>query len=100
MSLGLAPFSGMEDEDGSSPTSLAMRIIYRYGGFLLHYRGLREFKAKFQPQWEPRYLVYRTETELPGLALATMQVGELKHARREEPPQPRPENLNSSAAPV
>lgn len=78
MSLGLAPFSGIEREQGNSPAAVAMRIIYRYGGFLLRYQGLRAFKAKFQPAWEPRYLIYSSETQLPGLAVATMQVGELK----------------------
>ena len=97
MSLGLAPFSGLETEQGNSPASLAMRITYRHGGFLLRYRGLREFKEKFRPQWEPRYLVYSSETHLPGLALATMQVGEMKPVHLGSTP-PALKNLESGHA--
>jgi phosphatidylglycerol lysyltransferase len=56
LSLGIAPFSGM------SPTPLASRwhrlanIVWRFGGRFYNFRGLRAFKSKFQPQWEPRYL--------------------------------------------
>ena len=56
LSLGIAPFSGM------SPTPLASRwhrlanIVWRFGGRFYNFRGLRAFKSKFQPHWEPRYL--------------------------------------------
>lgn len=76
MNLGLAPFSGIDQGDQRSPAAIAMRFLYRHGSFLLRYRGLREFKEKFASVWEPRYLIYREETQLPGLALATMRVAE------------------------
>lgn len=56
LSLGIAPFSGMQ------PTPLASRwyrlagIVWRFGGRFYNFRGLRAFKSKFQPHWEPRYL--------------------------------------------
>jgi len=56
LSLGIAPLSGM------LPTPLASRwhrlagIIWRFGGRFYNFRGLRAFKSKFQPHWEPRYL--------------------------------------------
>ncbi|WP_144112306.1 bifunctional lysylphosphatidylglycerol flippase/synthetase MprF [Paraburkholderia sp. BCC1886] len=56
LSLGIAPLSGM------LPTPLASRwhrfagIVWRFGGRFYNFRGLRAFKSKFQPHWEPRYL--------------------------------------------
>ncbi|CAB3641296.1 Phosphatidylglycerol lysyltransferase [Paraburkholderia graminis C4D1M] len=56
LSLGIAPLSGMQ------PTPLASRwhrlagIVWRFGGRFYNFRGLRAFKSKFQPHWEPRYL--------------------------------------------
>lgn len=78
MNLGLAPFSGLEKEDISSVAAQAMRILYRHGSFLMRYQGLRDFKAKFGPVWEPRYLVYPSDAQLIGVALATMRAGEAK----------------------
>lgn len=55
-SLGMAPLSGM------APTPLASwwhrigHLLWQHGGRLYNFRGLRSFKGKFGPQWEPRYL--------------------------------------------
>ena len=55
-SLGMAPLSGL------APTPLARhwhRVahwLWRYGGRVYNFRGLRTFKSKFAPDWEPRYL--------------------------------------------
>lgn len=76
MNLGLAPFSGL-DVNGLAPAERAMRLLYERGDFLFRYKGLREFKEKFGPLWEARYLVYRSDLELPGIALAVARAGEL-----------------------
>jgi len=78
MNIGLAPFSGLQREGLMSPAERAMDLLYRRGSFLFRYRGLREFKEKFLPVWEPRYLVYSSEMQLPGIALAVARAGELK----------------------
>ncbi len=83
MTLGLAPFSGIEHGDTRSPVGRAMQLLYTYGGFLFRSRGLREFKGKFRPRWEPRYLVYAGDLQLPGIALAVARAGELpQHGAR------------------
>ncbi len=91
MNLGLAPFSGLNDGNADSAAAHAMRLLYRYGGFLLRYQGLREFKAKFTSDWQPRYLVYPNDAQLPGIALATMRIGEMPrglHLKHNEPETP------------
>jgi phosphatidylglycerol lysyltransferase len=94
MNLGLAPFSGLEQSSGRTPAAIAMRLLYRHGTFLLRYRGLREYKEKFASVWEPRYLIYQDDAQLPGIAIATMRVGEMparrfRRGEREGEPRPR-----------
>jgi phosphatidylglycerol lysyltransferase len=90
MNLGLAPFSGIERGEARSPVGRAMRLLYSYGGFLFRAKGLREFKGKFRPRWEPRYLIFGSDLELPGIALAVARAGELRDRQRLSTTGPRP----------
>jgi phosphatidylglycerol lysyltransferase len=56
LSLGIAPFSGMGAAPMSSPWHRLGQIVWRFGGRFYNFRGLRAFKSKFEPHWEPRYL--------------------------------------------
>ncbi|AJK46635.1 bifunctional lysylphosphatidylglycerol flippase/synthetase MprF [Burkholderia plantarii] len=56
LSLGMAPFSGMGTAPMSSVWHRLGRVVWRFGGRFYNFRGLRAFKSKFEPQWEPRYL--------------------------------------------
>lgn len=63
--LGMAPLSGLE------PTALApVRVkiasyLYRFGQPFYNFQGLRAYKEKFHPIWEPRYLAYPGVLDLP-----------------------------------
>jgi phosphatidylglycerol lysyltransferase len=61
--LGMAPLSGLEPSYGGW-TRLG-HFIYRHGEAFYNFQGLRAYKEKFCPVWQPRYLVYPG-----GLALA------------------------------
>jgi phosphatidylglycerol lysyltransferase len=73
LSLGMAPLSGI------APTPLASywhrigHLLWRYGGRVYNFRGLRSFKSKFGPVWEPRYLA-ASGTFGPFLSLADVAV--------------------------
>jgi phosphatidylglycerol lysyltransferase len=56
LSLGVAPFSGVRRVPLGSPLHRAGWAIWRFGGRFYNFQGLRAFKGKFQPRWEPRYL--------------------------------------------
>lgn len=56
LSLGVAPLSGMQPTPLASPWHRAAALAWRFGGWFYNFRGLRGFKNKFQPRWEPRYL--------------------------------------------
>lgn len=77
MNLGLAPFANIS---GDSVPDRALRILYDRGGRVFNFAGLRSFKDKWRPRWEPRFLMYRSDTELLPIAVATSRAGELPHA--------------------
>jgi phosphatidylglycerol lysyltransferase len=73
MTLGMAPLTGIT---GTSPVDRILRALHRSGrGF--HYAGLRSFKEKWHPTWEPRFLLYPSEVALARMARAVPKAGEL-----------------------
>lgn len=67
--LGMAPLSGLATR---RPAPLSQRLgslVYRHGERFYGFRGLRAFKEKFAPTWEPRYLMVPPGLD-PVLALA------------------------------
>jgi len=56
LSLGVAPLSGVLPAPLSSRWHKLGAVIWRYGTPFYNFRGLRTFKDKFNPAWEPRYL--------------------------------------------
>jgi phosphatidylglycerol lysyltransferase len=55
-SLGMAPLSGLESHALAPLWSRVGALVYRHGEHFYNFRGLRAYKDKFGPQWEPRYL--------------------------------------------
>lgn len=74
MNLGLAPLANIE---GDGMAARALRLLYDRGEQAFHFRGLQTFKQKWLPRWEPCYLLYRSEVQLPELAVAVTRAGEL-----------------------
>jgi len=63
--LGMAPLSGLETSPLAPLWSRLGRIVYRRGEAFYNFQGLRAFKEKFHPTWEPRYLAYPGGLALP-----------------------------------
>ena len=55
-SLGLAPLSGLEARRLAPIWAKAGAFLYRHGEALYGFEGLRAYKEKFSPHWEPRYI--------------------------------------------
>jgi phosphatidylglycerol lysyltransferase len=64
-SLGMAPMSGMEDRALAPLWSRLGAFLYRHGEDFYNFQGLRQYKDKFDPQWEPRYLASPGGLALP-----------------------------------
>lgn len=54
--LGMVPLSGIEGRRLAPTWAKAAALIFRHGETFYGFRGLRSYKEKFSPQWEPRYL--------------------------------------------
>lgn len=55
-SLGLAPLSGIEARPLSPAWAKIAALLFRHGERFYGFRGLRAYKEKFAPGWEPRYV--------------------------------------------
>ena len=56
LSLGMAPLSGFGAHPLASRWYRLGRFIWSHGHRFYNFQGLRTFKGKFDPVWEPRYL--------------------------------------------
>lgn len=74
--LGMAPFAAIGTESGSPGLERGLNLLAEHLDHFFSYRGLRAYKAKFDPEWEPRYLVYQSEIALPIVTLALARLTE------------------------
>ena len=65
--LGMSPLSGIEQSPAASLWNRLGAFVYRHGEPVYHFQGLRAYKEKFSPTWEPRYLVYPGGMKLPRI---------------------------------
>ncbi|MBS0375673.1 MAG: bifunctional lysylphosphatidylglycerol flippase/synthetase MprF [Proteobacteria bacterium] len=54
--LGMAPLSGLENRALAPLWHRMGSFLYRHGESFYNFEGLRRYKEKFDPVWEPRYL--------------------------------------------
>ena len=55
-SLGMAPLAGLEEHRLAPLWNKLGALLFRHGEHFYNFQGLRAFKDKFDPTWEPRYL--------------------------------------------
>ncbi len=69
-SLGMAPLSGLVERAGAPLWDRFGMLVYKRGKRFYNFEGLRLFKEKFNPMWEPRYLATTRRGLNPYVALA------------------------------
>jgi phosphatidylglycerol lysyltransferase len=67
--LGMAPLSGLEARQFSPLWNRIGGLIYERGESFYNFNGLRAWKSKFQPLWQPRYLALSKAWDLPAVIL-------------------------------
>jgi phosphatidylglycerol lysyltransferase len=79
-SLGMAPLSGLEDHALAPLWSRLGALVFRHGEHFYNFRGLRQYKEKFDPIWEPKYLASPGGLALPRILtnIASLISGGLK----------------------
>ncbi len=78
--IGMAPLSGLEDHVLAPLWNRLGAFIFRHGEHFYNFQGLRQYKEKFGPEWEPKYIVVPGGLKLPQIFtnLATLISGSLK----------------------
>ena len=56
LNLGMAPLSGFEDKALASIWHKLGTFLFEHGENFYNFEGLRRYKAKFSPEWRPKYL--------------------------------------------
>ncbi|HQU33534.1 MAG: hypothetical protein B7Z68_03620 [Acidobacteria bacterium 21-70-11] len=65
--LGMAPLSGMQ-QHALAPLWMRLgALLYRHGENFYNFQGIRQYKDKFAPVWEPKYLASRGGLALPRI---------------------------------
>jgi phosphatidylglycerol lysyltransferase len=65
--LGMAPLSGFEASPLAPFWQRLGGFVYKHGEAVYSFQGLRGYKDKFNPVWEPRYLAYPGGLGLPRI---------------------------------
>jgi phosphatidylglycerol lysyltransferase len=64
-SLGMAPLYGVEKSPVAPLWNRLGSFLFEHGQSVYNFRGLRDYKEKFGPVWQPRYLAYPGGLRLP-----------------------------------
>jgi phosphatidylglycerol lysyltransferase len=80
--LGMAPFSGLADHELAPRWSRFGSFVFRHGEHFYNLQGLRRYKDKFGPVWEPKYLAAPGGLALPRILanIASLISGGMKGA--------------------
>ena len=65
--LGMAPLSGLESRSLAPLWNKAGSWVFRNGEDFYNFEGLRQYKEKFHPVWEPKYLAAPSGFRLPAI---------------------------------
>jgi phosphatidylglycerol lysyltransferase len=68
VNLGFAPMSGLDDPH--TFTEKSMKFAYEKIRSFSHYKGQRDYKDKFNPNWNDKFLIYSNDYDLlqvPGV---------------------------------
>jgi phosphatidylglycerol lysyltransferase len=71
--MGLSGLSGIGENPTDPTFERALHYIYEHVDQFYNFKGLHEFKAKFDPLWLPRYLIYPSAASLPAVAIAMLR---------------------------
>lgn len=77
-SLGLSAVEGVGEKPEDPFVERALHTIVENFSNLVNFKGLRKFKEKFNPSWEPRYLAYPGAASLPLVINTLLRVHQHK----------------------
>lgn len=79
LNIGMAPLSNVGDAKNAHLKEKIAHLVFKYGNNIYSFDGLRNYKQKFHPHWEARYLAYEDIGLLPNVLL---EVTMLIHSKK------------------
>lgn len=65
--FGSAPLAGLDDRPLAPMLSRVGRLLFERGEEIYNFRGVRRYKDKYDPVWQPRYLAAPHKWQIPML---------------------------------
>lgn len=65
--FGVAPLAGLEDRPLAPIMSRVGRLLYERGEEIYNFQGVRRYKDKYDPVWQPRYIAAPHKWTIPFL---------------------------------
>lgn len=72
--LGLSSLAGVGESPQDPSLERLLHFIYENINQFYNFKGLHAFKAKFQPEWSPRYLIYPDKAAMAGCWMAVVRL--------------------------
>jgi len=73
-SLGLSAIMGVGEKPDDPRVEKALHTIADYVSRFYNFKGLHNFKEKFHPLWQPRYMIYPDAASLPLILNSMLRV--------------------------
>jgi phosphatidylglycerol lysyltransferase len=89
--FGMAPLAGLDDRPLAPIMSRVGRLLFERGEEIYNFRGVRRYKDKYDPVWQPRYIAAPHKWTIPtllmdvGLLSSGGVAGLTKRPKRDEP---------------
>jgi lysylphosphatidylglycerol synthetase-like protein (DUF2156 family) len=101
--FGMAPLAGLEDRPLAPIMSRVGRLLFERGEELYNFRGVRRYKDKYDPVWQPRYIAAPHKWSIPILLadvslLSSGGVSGLTRRPRKEEAEAKPAQTLPAAA--
>jgi phosphatidylglycerol lysyltransferase len=65
--FGMAPLAGLNDHPLAPMASRVGRLLFERAEALYNFQGLRRYKDKYDPSWQPRYIAAPGKWVIPVL---------------------------------
>ncbi|OYW30549.1 MAG: oxacillin resistance protein FmtC [Caulobacter sp. 12-67-6] len=65
--FGMAPLAGLQDRPLAPIMSRVGRLLYERGEEIYNFQGVRRYKNKYDPVWQPRYIAAPQKWAIPFL---------------------------------
>jgi phosphatidylglycerol lysyltransferase len=71
--FSLSPLAGVGTTPDAQRIEKGLNYFFEHLNQFYNFKGVHQFKEKFQPRWEPRYLVYPSFATLPDVAVGLVR---------------------------